>query len=1002
MKTHPSINKYIDQVRTTIAFGGSQNEQAIRPDFINLVNAFAQNRNLKLIPEIKQANNTIPDGTLKDTFRATCGLYEAKDPDDNIDQQIQYKIQKGYDTENILFENALTAVLIQKGIEVQRVDIQKYPQKLASIITRFLDFKKEEIHQFNKAVQTFKENIPNLAQVLREFLDKAQKKPEFTQKRAVFLQQCQREINPNITTADIREMIIQHFLTSKLFMAIFREIDFHRENNIAKQIETLASLAFDKQLRKNFETQNQHFYTTLELRAMGVRDHHDKQFFLKSLYEEFYKAYNPKAADKLGVVYTPTEIVQFMLESADYLLYKHFNTGLASRGVNILDPATGTGTFIADLLDYIPAHKLAYKYANELFANEVAILPYYIAALNIEYIYWQKMRDYQEFGGLAFVDTLDNHFSLSQSNRQQEIGFTLTQENTARIQRQNAAKISVIIGNPPYNANQQNYNDQNANRAYAEIDKRIKQSFHKYSTAQKNDYDMYKRFYRWAMDRLDEKKGGIVAFVTNNSFIRGKRYDGFRKVVETDFDYIYIVDLGGNIRKNMGSGKKISNVFDIQVGVCIAFFIKTPAQPNQRQKLFYYTLKDEETKEQKLTFLKHTKIEHLPFETIYPDKNHNWLNLTDNDFEELLPVCSKQTKLARTKEKEQAIFKLFSNGVKTNRDAWVYDFDKKNLEEKAKFFSEIYNNCVEKQEMDDIIKWSHGLESNFKSRIKSNYDLGYIKTSLLRPFTKQYYYSEKLFSDRLTQNHYAIFGQNLDRENKVIAFSGLSHSKPFHCLATNILPCLDSIEKGQCLPLYRYNAQGARLANITDWGLAQFQNHYKNTAITKEDIFAYTYAVLHCPTYRKKYVHDLKREFPRIPFYQDFWHWSELGDKLLDLHINYESARPYPLSRKDLKLDYIPRPKLKADKNLGQIQIDEQTVLSGIPPAAWLYKLGNRSALEWVLDQYKEKKIKDATVAAKFNTYKFSAYKEQVISLLRRVCQVSLETVGLLGLDGSS
>ena len=254
------------------------------------------------------------------------------------------------------------------------------------------------------------------------------------------------------------------------------------------------------------------------------------------------------------------------------------------------------------------------------------------------------------------------------------------------------AKISVIIGNPPYNAHQKNYNDQNANRAYEQIDKRLKATFVEESTAQRKGdvYDMYVRFYRWAIDRLDTEKGGIVAFVSNRSFIDAKAFDGFRKLIYKDFDYIYVVDLGGNIRSNH-TGKSIGNVFDIQVGVCIGFVIRTASKPNQRQKLFYYALRDEQSKEEKLDFLRSHKIENIPFESIYPDKNHNWLNLTDNDFEELTPVCSKETKNAKNKEDEKAIFKLFSNGIVTARDEWVYDFDKKNLEKKMRFFSQIYN-----------------------------------------------------------------------------------------------------------------------------------------------------------------------------------------------------------------------------------------------------------------------------------------------------------------------
>ena len=996
---HPHIRKYRHAHAKTIRFSGSTNEQNIRSDFINLINDFADERNLRLVPELRdKSNNTIPDGTLKDRYQCTYGYYEAKDQHDNLDDEIQQKLKlKGYSSENILFENSQIAVLYQENKEVDRVDIQD-DEGLEKIIHQFLNFKRTEIEDFEKAIQTFKENVPELTQALRKLIDQAQAKPQFTHARDQFLARCQNQINPKIIKEDIREMIIQHFLTGKLFQTVFSEGEFHHDNHIARQINNLCWLAFDRKIRKDFMARNAHFYHTLEVKAKSIRDHHDKQGFLKTLYEEFYKAYNPKAADRLGVVYTPTEIVKFIIESTDQLLYKHFQTTLAQPDVNILDPATGTGTFIADLIDYLPPSKLKYKYQNEIFANEIAILPYYIAALNIEYTYQQKMSDYQEFSNLTFVDTLENYSALQDFTGAQTLQFGLTEENKAALQRQNEAKISVIMGNPPYNANQQNYNDQNANRNYEEIDKRIKRTFAKRSTAQKLKLeDMYVRFYRWAMDRLDPEKGGIVAFVTNNSFLTARGFDGFRRCVFEDFDYIYVVDLGGNIRASYGKRLSISNVFNIQVGVCIAFFVRTPKR-NQRQKLFYYGLEDGQAKAEKLLFLKTSQIEDLDFDLIYPDKHHHWLNLTDNNFEDLLPLCSKQVKNAQTHEEEDALFKLFTNGVVTARDAWVYDFDKSNLRRKVKYLSQVYNRSIRKRKMDEVIKWSHGLAIHFDKKDFSKYASKYFMISLYRPFTKRHYYSAKLFSDRLTENHYEMFGKHGELENIVIQFSGFSHLKPFHCLATNMLPCLDNVEKGQCLPLYRYDSEGKQIDNITDWGLQQFQNHYQNKDISKLQIFYYVYAVLHCPQYRKTYKFNLKHNFPRIPFYRDFSRWADMGKNLMDLHIDFEQIEPYSLKRHDLNLDSVPliRPKLKADRQVGKIFIDDQTTLSEIPKAAWAYKLGNRSALEWVLDQYKEKKIRDKTVAEKFNAYKFADYKEEVILLLRRVCRVSVETVGII------
>ena len=367
-------------------------------------------------------------------------------------------------------------------------------------------------------------------------------------------------------------MIIQHILTEDIFTNVFGDADFHRSNNIARELEDVIETFMTREIRKNHLAGIEYFYKTIRDAASGINDNHEKQKFLKTVYENFYKVYNPKGADKLGVVYTPNEIVRFMIDSTDWLLEKHFGKSLSDKGVDILDPATGTGTFIAELIDRINIHNLEYKYENELHANEVAILPYYIANLNIEYTYQQRKGKYKEFKNICFVDTLDNTDALAYSGKQLMLGG-ISSENADRIKKQNEKRISVIIGNPPYNANQANFNDFNKNRDYKEIDKRIKDSYVRHSTAQKTKvYDMYARFYRWSMDRID--KNGILAFVTNRSFIDSRTFDGFRKVVEDEFDYVYIVDTRSDVRANPKIAGTTHNVFGIQTGVAIMFLVK--------------------------------------------------------------------------------------------------------------------------------------------------------------------------------------------------------------------------------------------------------------------------------------------------------------------------------------------------------------------------------------------------------------------------------------------
>ncbi|MBD2441833.1 Eco57I restriction-modification methylase domain-containing protein, partial [Dolichospermum sp. FACHB-1091] len=611
------------------------------------------------------------------------------------------------------------------------------------------------------------------------------------------------------------------------------------------------------------------------------------------------------------------------------------------------------------------------------------------ANLNIEFTYKQKMGVYEEFENICFVDTLDN---TSFEGKQLDL-FAMTVENTARIKRQNDRTISVIIGNPPYNAKQENFNDNNANRYYTAIDKLIKESYIKYSKAQNTNivYDMYTRFIRWAADRLG--KNGIIAFITNSSFIDARAFDGFRKAVTDDFSYIYIIDLHGDVRKNPKLSGTTHNVFGIQTGVAIMFLVKKLNSDFNSCQIFYIRRPEFDIANDKLKFLSQTKFNQIPFDHIKPDKNYNWINQSDNDFEILLPLVTKKPTL------DNSLFLLSSLGVLTNRDEWVYDYSNQNLVEKMLFFNKIYNQSVQNNVVDYSIKWSSSLEMYWKSKIQVEHNPKVIRKTLYRPFCKQFHYTEKIFNHRLTKNHYEILGKNLDQENYSIVFNTIGSPKIFHVLVSNCLADGHLTGDSQCLPLYSYNQEGKRIDNITDWGLKQIQTHYQDETITKIDIFHYTYAVLHNPAYRTKYELNLKRDFPRLPYYENFRKWVNWGKQLMEIHINYETVTPYNLTRLDIPLkdnQKTPKPKLKADKTKDNIILDDVTTLSNIPKIAWEYMLGNRSALEWILDQYKEKKPKDPTIAEKFNTYRFADYKEQVIDLLMRVCTVSVETMKII------
>ena len=1024
MAGYPHIERYRVELGELIAFGGSDNELNIRPAFQNCLSAYCHDHRerLGLVPELATSRGVVPDGTVKDGLRMARGYWEAKDTHDDLDAEIQRKFDRGYPRDNIIFEDSETAVLVQNGETAMRVDMRR-PGELHRLIRRFLDYELPEIEDFRKAQSQFKDDLPSVLESLRATIEDAERhNAEYQRAAADFLDLCHQSIGPDVSGDDVREMLLQHILTKDIFLRVFAEDQFHRENNIAGQLDALEGTFFTGDTRRRAIDRLRGYYGVIGRTADEIADYAEKQGFLKAIYEDFYKAYNPAAADRLGVVYTPNEVVDFIIRGADYLLQKHFGRGLADENVQILDPATGTGTFITNLIEYLPADRLEHKYLNEMHANEVAILPYYIANLNIEYTYREKTGQYLEFPNLVFVDTLDNldwegaTGGAVQRQGAFELGG-LSFDNWYRMQGQNEKTISVIMGNPPYNDSATLWGDGGANRAYPEIDRRIRDTYIKESTAQKtHQYDMYKRFIRWASDRLDDD--GIVAFITNRAYIDGRQDDGFRKIAVQEFSDIYVMDLGSDVRRNPKISGTTHNVFGIQTGVAIGFLVREKSKLGMCG-IHYAKREDSEIALDKLAYLGKADLGTIAFEQITPDKHGSWLDQSNPDFERLMPLADRQTKFARTADDEQAVFGLFSNGVKTNRDDWVYDFDLYSLRNKTFYFADTYNRLLDDDDRSypTVIKWSRDLRNEFRRGRRIVYSEANRIQSLYRPFTIKHHFADFTMNDVLTRNHYEILGKDLSQANKVIAFSGIASSKSFSVLATDKLFGFDTLEKTQCLPLYRYTEDGERVSNITEWGLRGINAHYRKEfgerfeeavggeRITAEDVFAYTYAVLHDPVYRHDYRVDLLREFPRLPLYHDWDAWVKMGRELLELHIGFEDVEPYALERVDVDKVVTsegtsPRVMLRAnagDKERGEIHIDSETVLRGVPEFAWEYKLGNRTAIEWVLDQYKEKKPRDPTIRERFNTYRFADYKEDVIDLLRRVCTVSVRTAEIVG-----
>jgi len=991
----------LDELRRV---AGAEHEGALSQAFAGLLKAWAVEHQLVLSqqhPFTTPSGKVLrPDGALLDRVRLTHGWWEAKDSHDDLDKELAAKLAQGYPTDNIIFEDTRTVVLIQQGQEVLRAATTD-EVALNRLLERFFAFRPPEAAHFAEAAARFRNELPTVIAALNTLLRKTlTDDPAFQQRFSAFLDQCQHTIGVRVTDHQAREMLIQHILTEQIFRDIFPISEFHRANHLACALTDLESAFLRGETRRNLLIRLEPYYIAIRRAATGAISAPEKQEFLKAVYEDFYTAYNPKDADKLGVVYTPGEVVRFIIAGCDWLAQRHFGKCLADPELDILDPCTGTGTFIAELLDWLRGDRAALmrKYTGEIHANEISILPYYIACLNIEQTYAEITGTWREFVGACFVDTLANWgFELTHRGAQSDLFGALTEENRRRIQRQNTRRIPVIIGNPPYNANQRSENDNNKNEPALIADARIKETYLAESSAQKTKlYDPYLRFFRWASDRIGEK--GIIGFITNRSYLSGRYADGFRKSVVKEFQEAWIVDLKSDVRRNPKISGTKNNIFGIQTGVAIGFFVRNPKL--EGCEIRYIALDDFMTAMEKRRWLAAHPLRQLARDgalaRIRPNARGDWIDQPTADWSAFLPVADKAVKAGQS---EAAIFRLFASSIKTNRDEWVYDFDKKQLKRKVQYFIAAFNRQIssgslDAETLDYSIKWS----STLKTRNKlPAYSVKRVHQSLWRPFVKMHYYAEKAMSDRLTALHYQIYGADLNQPNLCIGISGGSAMKPFQALALSGLTDYECVEKNQLLPLWIYADDHSRQDNITDWALTRFRAHYHDESIEKPDIFHYVYAALYNPAYVKTYALNLKAEFPRIPFYADFRQWVAWGQALVELHTAFDHAEPWPLVRKeDRSAASLSRPRLKADKVAGVIEIDSITRLESIPSEAWDYRLGNRSALEWVLEGYQEKTPRDPTLRAQFNDYRLVDYKEPLIDLLCRVTWVSVETMRII------
>lgn len=1014
-----AIQNYYRKLDNLRRVAGASNEGALQQAFYSLLEAMAQEYQLIVYTQyaFKASGGASlrADGVVMDRLRLVHGWWEAKDAKDDLDKEIAAKLAQGYPKDNIIFEDTHTAVLWQDGQETLRCLVNE-KEPFERLLACFFNYELPEVENFRSARAKFLTELPQVSVALRDLLTQAhQENYPFHQQAKTFLTLCQGSMGAQVKKEHLDEMLIQHILTDQIFRSVFPESRFHQENHLAIAISELENCFFRGQTRQALLKRLAPYFATIRQAAANTVTSGEKQNFLKQVYEDFYTAYNPKEADKLGMVYTPQEAVRFMIEGCDWLTQKHFAKRLLDKGLDILDPCMGTGTFIVDLLDYWRGddHKaLAWKFRHEIHANEISILPYYIACLNIEQYYYEMMDKWVEFKGACWVNTLENWgFDLAHEGANLDLFGGITHENQIRIQTQNKQAIPVILGNPPYNANQKNENDNNKNDRTPVVDQRIKDTYLQASTAQKTKlYDPYIRFFRWASDRLGDE--GVLAFITNRSYLDSKQADGLRKIFAKEFQEIWLVDLMSDVRKNPKISGTKHNIFGIQTGVAIAFLVRTQTDIQKIDcNIHYLSLDDFLPAVEKRRWL---TAHHLPslakagaFQKIKPDVKGTWLNQVQENWTHLLPIASKKVKAGRD---DKAIFKLFSLGVVTARDEWVYDHSKFQVEKKTQALIRHYQTeqarwgeiietpaDIEKFVNRDI-KWTTELTAHLVKGTPLIYQNKLITRCLYRPFIEKFLYYDKIIVHRLYQQN-RIFPIGKAVKNLVICFT-------FH--AQLEYPSIQVTKKlwdygygardSTGLPLYTYTTDGKRHDNISDWALKQFQQHCPTKIIKKRDIFNYIYAILHDPRYLKKYALNLKAEFPRIPLHPHFKTWATIGAKLIKLHADFEQVKPYDkIERVDLKNDKtLPQCRLKAHKKQQSIEIDSNTALKNIPASAWDYQLGNRCALEWVLDQYKEKKPKNLTLCEKFNHYHFADHKEEVIELLMKVCQISVETLKLI------
>ncbi|MDX3308867.1 DEAD/DEAH box helicase family protein [Streptomyces sp. ME08-AFT2] len=868
---------------------------------------------------------------------------------------------------------------------------------------------------------------------------------QLSDKRAAFeefLDELRATINPGVTETDAIDMLAQHIVTKPVFDALFSGYAFTEHNPVSQAMQKMLDVLDDQGLESETKTLED-FYDSVRVRAKGIDNHAGRQQVIVELYDKFFKTALPKTADALGIVYTPVEVVDFIVRSTEQALNKHFGRSLTDEGVHIIDPFVGTGTFPVRLLQsgLIKHDDLLRKYTSELHANEIVLLAYYIAAVNIEAAYHELANEgdeYQPFEGIVLTDT----FQLAEGGAAKLDGMDVLEGNSERAKKQKAQPITVVIGNPPYSVGQDSQNDNNQNLKYETLDARIQQTYATLSKAtNKNSlYDSYIRAIRWASDRIQDE--GVVAFVSNGGYIDGNTADGLRKSLVDEFDAIYCYNLRGNQRtagelarkeggKIFGSGSRNT--------VAILVLVKG-SSPTASNILNYRDIGDYLSREDKLRTLGTQSLYSVEWQHLQPNADGDWINQRDEQFSLFPPIGAKG------KGDSSPLFELFSRGLETGRDAWVYRFSKPQLGEDVESSVDFYNkqvaqfaqHCNEKgvatpgiTDVDAFIdrdpkkiSWNRIDKTRVTRRNLYSYDGQHIQVACYRPFTKEWVYFNSQMNSYV--NQLPRMFPTPEHENFGIYNVGNGSAVPFSVLMLNAVPDLHVTgagSGGQFFPRYTYRQLGQgddlfaaaeadegyeRVDNITDATLAAYRETYADPNIVQDNIFFYTYALLHSPAYREQFAADLKKSLPRIPKVQGFYDFAAAGRTLCELHLGYEQAEPYAgiveqvsgatsatppseLFRVGKKMKFL---RVKSQVDRTAIVYNPRVTLTNIPEEAYRYQLGARSAIEWIIDRYWVKTDKDSGIVNDPNDW--SEDPRYIIDLLKRIVTVSVETMKIV------